>query len=183
MGFHSIGFPCERGAPGEAFPGLLLIVKVSIQLVSPARGEFTESVENIPNEAVKVSIQLVSPARGEKSKILILFPIVSGVSIQLVSPARGEVIPLRPMTKERLRLLSFHSIGFPCERGAQELQERFDRKRIKVSIQLVSPARGELLERYLMPQNLPDRDLFPFNWFPLREGRIPEELIALHTNL
>ena len=139
MGFHSIGFPCERGAPGEAFPGLLLIVKVSIQLVSPARGEFTESVENIPNEAVKVSIQLVSPARGEKSKILILFPIVSGVSIQLVSPARGESVVKEPVADDSG---SFHSIGFPCERG--------------------------VLFFFIFVFFVV---LFPFNWFPLREGR------------
>ena len=36
--FHSIGFPCERGAQEKAFTAAALSV-VSIQLGSPARGE------------------------------------------------------------------------------------------------------------------------------------------------
>ena len=46
------------------------------------------------------------------------------------------------------------------------LRSRIDRR---VSIQLVSPARGELetVEHYA---NTREVVMFPFNWFPLREG-------------
>ena len=65
--FHSIGFPCERGDtvtigdPGEP------ITCVSIQLVSPARGELDYS--HFLEALAKVSIQLVSPARGEYNRV------------------------------------------------------------------------------------------------------------------
>ena len=62
------------------------------------------------------------------------------VSIQLGSPARGDI----QNTRDRVQLRptpSFHSIGFPCERG-QGIAE---------------------LSTLRNPQ-------FPFNWVPLREG-------------
>ena len=76
------------------------------------------------------------------------------VSIQLISPARGEMTPIAGSTSQ----LRFHSIGFPCEGGVQDLRhfETF----VKVSIQLVSPARGE--NRY-SPRLAVMTSKFPFN--------------------
>ena len=69
----------------------------------------------------------------------------------------------------------FHSIGFPCERGTKlySLQPGI---RIRVSIQLVSPARGELQIQILLSH----QQKFPFNWFPLREGNMGLGLVKSH---
>ena len=88
--FHSIGFPCERGTTTTAASGTVKTGLVSIQLVSPARGE--------PQSPLQLR-------RNRKS-----------VSIQLVSPARGELINLGMIG---INANCFHSIGFPCERGTQ----------------------------------------------------------------
>ena len=114
------------------------------------------------------------------------------VSIQLVSPARGEARVWR--TKDSWRhSVSFHSIGFPCERGGgfraftltwsvfvsiqlvspargEVVDECWDQLIRGVSIQLVSPARGEGGTRN-PPAVAVENFSFPFNWFPLREGR------------
>ena len=78
--------------------------------------------------------------------------------------------PLREGSKNRFvspisSSSSFHSIGFPCERGASA---KGLSSQSRVSIQLVSPARGEGL---LTLDCLAGLEVFPFNWFPLREGR------------
>ena len=112
---------------------------VSIQLVSPARGENYIRI-HANGDTTDVSIQLVSPARGEILSILIIHLSWHDVSIQLVSPARGERIDVGSMTPSEA--LSFHSIGFPCERGVL----------------------------MLLPLLLMLLPLFTFNWFPLREG-------------
>ena len=67
---------------------------------------------------------------------------------------------------------SFHSIGFPCERGVRRRRTR-GRAGLRVSIQLVSPARGEFIK--VPPQTFLQMR-FPFNWFPLREGSSEETL-------
>ncbi len=62
---------------------------VSIQLVSPIKGERGPMYDKIKNTS-KVSIQLVSPIKGE-----LAVKLGSGgtlkVSIQLVSPIKGEL--------------------------------------------------------------------------------------------
>ena len=91
--FHSIGFPCERGAESYqeehspksrefpfnwvplregSYPLIATINRVgkclvSIQLGSPARGEATVASAELPSCTI-VSIQLGSPARGERKK-------------------------------------------------------------------------------------------------------------------
>ena len=87
-----------------------------------------------------VSIQLVSPARGEWLKLQLPQQFHPNVSIQLVSPARGESLELQSLV---VYYGSFHSISFPCERGARSLVFSSYRSSSGVSIQLVSPARGE----------------------------------------
>ena len=111
--------------------------RVSIQLVSPARGEPQQNTRNSDRDSV--SIQLVSPARGEHGRSVFLLVLQ----------------------------ICFHSIGFPCERGTilkthtRSLDCQFpfnwfplregnsqhsttpDELFSDVSIQLVSPARGE----------------------------------------
>ena len=68
-GFHSISFPSEWG--GEELRRRLheaqaRKARVSIQLVSPASGEWTTTVNKALKRAIElVSIQLVSPASGE----------------------------------------------------------------------------------------------------------------------
>ena len=165
LGFHSIGFPCERGERTECVISQEYILfpfnwfplregsadghfygfrpgRVSIQLVSPARGELGFLGYAVALKLKKVSIQLVSPACGELMATYLMkntlkssfpfnwFPLREGstitggivrlriskrVSIQLVSPARGE---WATTIVHRLSNRGFHSIGFPCERGA-----------------------------------------------------------------
>ena len=94
----------------------LALTSVSIQLVSPARGEgvlvlMSSIVSPFPfnwfplregrktpggttSRRTPVSIQLVSPARGETMEIKTDKLTDGRVSIQLVSPARGECTPI-----------------------------------------------------------------------------------------
>ena len=123
---------------------------VSIQLVSPARGELPKALRD-HRIYVKVSIQLVSPARGEPENYAewathleesfhsIGFPCERGTWIHFANVLTGERFkfpfnwfPLREGNPKQLPQslmndLSFHSIGFPCERGTtarQASQER-----------------------------------------------------------
>ena len=89
---------------------------VSIQLVSPARGESGVVTVRLPYSTYSVSIQLVSPARGENLLTQLLLRHLV-VSIQLVSPARGEARAVAPTAMAQMSKQGFHSIGFPCERG------------------------------------------------------------------
>ena len=86
-----------------------------------------------------VSIQLVSPARGESLRRLLLL-LYSRCFHSIGFPCeRGDIFVLDDATPNE----SFHSIGFPCERGA-------------VKVMAYTKKAGS----------------FPFNWFPLREGRL-----------
>ena len=67
-GFHSINFPSEWGE-AEVLAAILAAREVSIQLISPASGEYQ------PEEVIKalselVSIQLISPASGEPDSVV-----------------------------------------------------------------------------------------------------------------
>ena len=64
-------------------------ISVSIQLVSPASGDFFRNqTGNIHINGV--SIQLVSPASGTKNRLIKAEFSFEDVSIQLVSPASGD---------------------------------------------------------------------------------------------
>jgi len=85
--FHSISFPSEWGQQGED-TGSCPWYDVSIQLVSPASGDFL-GITDPKTLSTAVSIQLVSPASGDK--VTYTIPLrLSTVSIQLVSPASGD---------------------------------------------------------------------------------------------
>ena len=216
IGFHSIGFPCERGRQSvytpEFLPG-----PVSIQLGSPARGDVSlQQAEQVLIDNL-VSIQLGSPARGDAAaanpEMLTLvwgfhsigFPCERGPALPVglkPSPFNWfpfNWVPLREGTLECLverrefrfpvfpfnwvplregtttlslslnkTAISFHSIGFPCERGlGLNLLLQGCICGIPVSIQLGSPARGDLKDSYHFA---PVSERFPFNWVPLREG-------------
>ena len=90
-----------------------LVTQVSIQLVSPARGELGYQ-----------AWRLHHPLGGFHS---IGFPCERGVVTQQGNTFNGA---------------GFHSIGFPCERGASSSVDITTEDNL-VSIQLVSPARGE----------------------------------------
>ena len=159
--------------------------RVSIQLVSPARGEPQQNTRNSDRDSV--SIQLVSPARGEHGRSVFL------LVLQICFHSIG--FPCERGTFYRKchswqNILSFHSIGFPCERGTNHRIATLTKSGKfpfnwfplregnsyyvwegvhaggKVSIQLVSPARGEPFQ-FCQPIDIFE---FPFNWFPLREG-------------
>ncbi len=89
----------------------------------------------------------------------------------------------------------FHSIGFPSEWGAGAVVETIQEDAYEVSIQLVSPASGEIINfqkgqkvivdlvsiQLVSPasgevnQAMLDETMssgFPFNWFPQRVGRV-----------
>ena len=101
----------------RAHPVLQILTSVSIQLVSPARGEFYFIEYCL--FYLDVSIQLVSPARGELGVMHSPLALTS-VSIQLVSPARGESVGIKNGSRKPAQS-GFHSIGFPCERGVDTI--------------------------------------------------------------
>ena len=89
-----------------------------------------------------VSIQLVSPASGDftnsNSHVALWL-----VSIQLVSPASGDSLT-RPNSSFSVAA-SFHSIGFPSEWGPPTPCLTSTQRLFLVSIQLVSPASGDVI--------------------------------------
>ena len=134
-GFHSIGFPCERGGISTAL--LYLESRFPFNWFPLREG-------SIINFGLPVAVYLGFHSIGfpceRGARLSRRLPrIRARVSIQLVSPARGELRKL--FLWASLLPASFHSIGFPCERGAKgvELMKKWS----LVSIQLVSPARGE----------------------------------------
>ncbi len=61
---------------------------ISIQLMSPASGDYRDKLESI-KEILKISIQLMSPASGDKSAHFLRLWALN-ISIQLMSPASGD---------------------------------------------------------------------------------------------
>ena len=137
LSFHSTDFPYERG-PGRvrgtscctrimvsiqlisptrgdikrfALPGYFKY-QVSIQLISPTRGDVSNGSFTL--EEINVSIQLISPTRGDR-EILYEARIGNKVSIQLISPTRGD--RREPLMATVAEFLGFHSTDFPYERG------------------------------------------------------------------
>ena len=166
ISFHSIGFPCERGVRYllKVLDTPLFVCFHSIGFPCERGVTFTDgSSEKIAPDCFH-SIGFPCE-RGEARFTDLPSPSFCLVSIQLVSPARGEdmdtdrsfsgvsvsiqlVSPARGEEDDRIVFLramceGFHSIGFPCERGGQ----------------LSKAVYGCTL-------------LFPFNWFPLREGSL-----------
>ena len=112
VGFHSIGFPCERGTvwdftvkdeymvfPFNWFP----LREGNLGLFVVTRSPHCERFHSIGFPCERGTYGNCEKQYDKRS-----------VSIQLVSPARGEhlVLLLYPTLNKR-----FHSIGFPCERG------------------------------------------------------------------
>jgi len=142
---------------------------VSIQLVSPASGDFLDSGEELEIIPDPVSIQLVSPASGDLARAttpkpadLIAFPFNW-------CPQRVGTVPRR-IDMTATQLTRFHSIGVPSEWGLYAGNTRSSVKTCfhsigvpsewgrnpsspgvvhpmgrSVSIQLVSPASGDRL--------------------------------------
>ena len=75
-GFHSINVPSEWGQGKLLLTNQRYLCMVSIQLMSPASGDFTWSEEDSYGwSAHLVSIQLMSPASGDiklKKKVMVL---------------------------------------------------------------------------------------------------------------
>ena len=157
-----------------------LSLRVSIQLVSPASGDVVSSLKDRVSKHLTVSIQLVSPASGDNSgckwegtpknkvsiqlvspasgdKVCLIRWTQHSVSIQLVSPASGDffLLPNNPefyiQSKRR-----FHSISFPSEWGRNNtIHVKYGLQH--VSIQLVSPASGDIKPRFLHSPNVFNR--------------------------
>ncbi len=89
QGFHSISFPSEWGRIYSPQQTKMSKLQVSIQLVSPASGDFNYLHRRSSLLRWQVSIQLVSPASGDFALSCRLLSILD-VSIQLVSPASGD---------------------------------------------------------------------------------------------
>ena len=164
--FHSIGFPCERGT----WDDIIVIVefKFPFNWFPLREGNTSFSLARV---ILTVSIQLVSPARGEPTLDLQAtfaegrfpfnwFPLREGngdstnfayrkidVSIQLVSPARGE-LGAYPNTVVFMSV-TFPFNWFPLREGNGNCVSAKVATR-SVSIQLVSPARGELAIYYFI---------------------------------
>ena len=144
--FHSIGFPCERGTASQADENGN-IYQVSIQLVSPARGEPLRESELHMWGVCFHSIG---------------FPCERGTQASQCADSAAQK--------------GFHSIGFPCERGT--ISDGFSPVAGIVSIQLVSPARGE----HPLRRASSSPRVFPFNWFPLREGNLVASVCGSISN-
>ena len=109
-----------------------------------------------------VSIQLVSPARGELADNFVFyddlkfpfnwFPLREGNFGGLTSPVKSCRFPFN---------------WFPLREGNNSYLRLDTEEGRIVSIQLVSPARGELP---MLNEQQAIAFKFPFNWFPLREG-------------
>ena len=110
LGFHSISFPSEWGAVSSRGNSLVQLSFHSISFPS----EWGEHAELLATDARYVSIQLVSPASGEFAGTTDKDVLV-GVSIQLVSPASGEYYQGAVEGKDLF--VCFHSISFPSEWG------------------------------------------------------------------
>ena len=153
VGFHSISFPSEWGESKiDEDYGYLLAV--SIQLVSPASGE--ESLLQLSIDTLEVSIQLVSPASGEV--------IMWGLMLQdhhcfhsISFPSEWGVVP--SIVASLAFKSRFHSISFPSEWGVWKISLEHLTP-VDVSIQLVSPASGELT---ILGSEKDTRRSFPFN--------------------
>ena len=134
---------------------------VSIQLISPASGEVYGDPSPL-NKSQDVSIQLISPASGEKPEayeaaLAVIRTLV--VSIQLISPASGEESEQLSQELDK-QIKGFHSINFPSEWGAIQCLSQLLPSVPFVSIQLISPASGEL-QKQLRWMKTPYT--FPFN--------------------
>ena len=143
FGFHSIGFPCERGAKFDFFSEHKALRGVSIQLVSPARGEFGMSIFGVLAFQCFHSIGFPCE-RGVRSTLSrrklnasevgsfhsIGFPCERGVGSGFLQTVNNQNLvfpfnwfPLREGSCSEVtcavtnKPMSFHSIGFPCERG------------------------------------------------------------------
>ena len=113
-GFHSTDCPSEWGLWKITFLTVRLLPVVSIQLIAPASGAFSNlAFIASSNVDVTVSIQLIAPASGAKildgdnHRLYLL------VSIQLIAPASGA------LTEEDRweSFTSFHSTDCPSEWG------------------------------------------------------------------
>ena len=117
QGFHSTDFPYERGRTEYWDRSQRFIGRVSIQLISPTRGDQRHQKLDLLRRPtpIFVSIQLISPTRGDPLlKSRRSTSLVSQVSIQLISPTRGDSCYLSTKIHSGL---SFHSTDFPYERG------------------------------------------------------------------
>ena len=63
--FHSINVPSEWGPNAKAIEKAAEVLEVSIQLMSPASGDFEHNGKLYFPECETVSIQLMSPASGD----------------------------------------------------------------------------------------------------------------------
>ena len=165
---------------------IVLFNSVSIQLVSPARGEPKQSPEKAYLRETVFPFNWF-PLR-EGNCICVLLTEHTGVSIQLVSPARGELaenksscdaydrfpfnwFPLREgncnsVRWEGDRLLMFPFNWFPLREGNETIAP-------VETIGSCFHSIGFPCERGTCDRQTADRDSFdrfPFNWFPLREG-------------
>ncbi len=89
ISFHSINVPSEWGQTATNSSSRE-ILRVSIQLMSPASGDLLKNPPVLPSPCLRVSIQLMSPASGD-SIMLEIVHILEKVSIQLMSPASGDL--------------------------------------------------------------------------------------------
>jgi len=115
VNFHSISFPSEWGP----------IARIRSQSITP----YFHSI-SFPSEWGPISVYTIS------------FFLLTGISIQLVSPASGdedEVYYSAPLSSE-----DFHSISFPSEWGLTKNGPRKGQRSEVISIQLVSPASGDV---------------------------------------
>ena len=155
--FHSTGFPYKKGHGADCLWSF--IQKVSIQLVSPTRGDLRKESSPIISATHSSFHSTGFPyKRGLVIKLVCIHRNKS-VSIQLVSPTRGDFEDQKCLSA-LAEWWSFHSTGFPYKRGRNELGSLRTSQHV-VSIQLVSPTRGDKYPSAGKPGNIVIR--FPFN--------------------
>ena len=91
LGFHSINVPSEWGLHGVEPMVPELLGRVSIQLMSPASGDFAQEILKsdvlLSFHSINVPSEWGLLAKPQKLEVL-----VNIVSIQLMSPASGDYV-------------------------------------------------------------------------------------------
>ena len=117
ISFHSINVPSEWGQGGVRLEAENYSSRVSIQLMSPASGDFDNGALQVTE--VEVSIQLMSPASGDMLKVYIkamIYHCFHSINVPSEWGLTSYIL------SQGITEISFHSINVPSEWGLLSLK-------------------------------------------------------------